>query len=96
MDIEQLKLILNMLGEAGEGAFTIFVIVIGVGLLKHIVVYGTLGIVAWLASTVIQKAVASHSFGVRIAELFGESDIEYHSSRQRVYDKIISLMKRRK
>jgi len=92
MNIEHLKLILETLSAAGEGAFTIFVLWIGVVLIKDVLVVCTVGFVAWLASKVIHRAITAHSFSSRIGELFGESDVSYHGPRQRVYEKIIALI----
>ena len=92
MNIEGLKLILETLSAAGEGAFTIFVIWIGVTLLKEVLLIGVFGFVAWLASKVIHRAITAHSFSSRIGELFGECDVSYHGPRQRVYEQIKALL----
>jgi hypothetical protein len=37
MDIEQLKLILDLVGTAGEGAFTVAIVYFSVGILKSLI-----------------------------------------------------------
>jgi len=56
MDIEQLKLVMEMLGAAGEGTFSAFLFYLGYNLLNQLIACVTVFGIAYLVYKLIVKA----------------------------------------
>lgn len=71
MDIEQLKLILEMVQAAGEGAFIIAIIYFVYALLKFLLAIGLGFTILFCVVKLLKKVIEGHTFSWKIADLFG-------------------------
>jgi hypothetical protein len=69
MDSEEFQLILNMVGQAGEGAFVLAVLYMGVGFLKSAFVPAAFVCIALLATRSIPDFIKSCRYTSKRAEL---------------------------
>ena len=69
MDIEQLRLILNLIGAAGDGAFWVFAIWMGKDIFLSILGLGTLITVVVLITKLIRQTLISNRFSYTVGDL---------------------------
>jgi len=92
MNLEQLKLILDALGTAGEGAFTVFVIWMIVDVLRDVIVGGILITVAMVGAKLVRYAVSVNHIGVKVANMLGHEELNYRSDREHVFTRLSELL----
>lgn len=68
MDIEQLRLIMEMVGSAGQGAFIIALLWVGENIILAIV---WIMFITWFGKTIIVPLIARVSFVSQIKEVMG-------------------------
>lgn len=82
MDIEQLKLILETVGAAGDGAFTLAMIYFALGLLKSFLAPGAfIVVVAIIAKAIIHSVDKCQAFDVKKAEASKRAELEFYHTR---------------
>jgi len=95
MNLEELKLILEVVKAVGEGAFAITIIYFVKSFLQFLIGFGCLATVIILTFKLFNRSILIYQFGSKICQLFNK-DIYLFSDREQVLEIISELRNKEK